>query len=95
MLDRDGDGRWASGDDKAQFGLPGDEPIVGDWNGDGTDDLGVIRGDVWIIDSDGDRRLTGNDKQIEIKRPSEDAKPVVGDWNGDGKDELGWYDQAS
>jgi hypothetical protein len=25
------------------FGLLGDEPVVGDWNGDGRDGLGVVR----------------------------------------------------
>ena len=94
MLDVDADGRWTKDDKKHQFGEAGDEPVVGDWNGDGIDDLGVIRGDVWIIDSDGDRKLTGNDKQIPLAIPSDDALPVVGDFNGDGKDEIGWYRKA-
>lgn len=26
-----------------KFGLPGDRPVMGDWNGDGRDGLGVVR----------------------------------------------------
>src|SRR5262245_57318107 len=52
----------ASGDQAAQvrhFGLPGDTFLAGDWNGDGRDDLVVVRrnaegGLTWLIDTHGD-----------------------------------------
>ena len=91
----DGDGRWTKADFRAKFGAPGDQPIVGDFNGDEIDEIGVVRGDRWIIDTDGDGKLTGNDLQINVPRQSDDSQPVVGDWNGDGKDEPGYYDEAA
>ena len=46
------DGRWSidtNGDHKPdksfQFGQAGDQPVVGDWNGDGTDEFSVYRPD--------------------------------------------------
>ena len=63
-----------------------------DFDGDQIDEIAVVRGDLWIIDTDGDRRLTGNDLQIQVPRESESSQPIVGDFNGDGKDEPGYYD---
>jgi hypothetical protein len=36
------------------FGLPGDQPVMGDWNSDGTKTPGVFRNGTWVLD------LTGN-----------------------------------
>ena len=37
-----------------QFGrMPGDVPVVGDWNGDGRTKVGVFRKGHWILDFDG------------------------------------------
>ena len=91
MLDADGDGRWTDRDDSVNFGRPGDQPIVGDWNGDGIDDLGVVRGDQWIVDSDGDLELTDSDRRF-YQPNSPDSQPVTGDWDGDGADEAGSYE---
>ena len=55
----------------------------------------MIRGDVWIIDTDGDRKITGNDAQVHVPRESADSQPIVGDWDGDGKDDPGYYDEAA
>ena len=94
MLDADADGRWTRVDLRVRYGMPGDEPIVGDFNGDDIDEIGVVRGNLWIIDTDGDRRITGNDLRIEVPRDGTDSQPIVGDWDGDGKDEPGYYDEA-
>ena len=67
---------------------------VGDFNGDGIDEIGVVRGDLWIIDTDGDHRITGNDKQIRLPRPSGDSQPIVGDFDGDDIDDPGYYQAA-
>ncbi|MCC2333458.1 hypothetical protein [Cellulomonas wangsupingiae] len=35
-----------------RFGSPGDQPFVGDWDGDGLSDLGVKRGTTWYLQTD-------------------------------------------
>ena len=37
------------------WGLPGDIPVTGDWNGDGKDDIGIFRpgSGLWSLDSNG------------------------------------------
>ena len=84
------------------FGQPGDKPIVGDWNGDGKDELGVVRDGSWIL------RITNVTKKPKVSAggivtmvPEAHAAvvtfpfgvatdlPIVGDWNGDGIDSPG------
>ncbi|MBE0598416.1 MAG: thrombospondin type 3 repeat-containing protein [Desulfuromonadales bacterium] len=57
FFDSDGNRQWNAGtDQKLQFGLPGDLPVAGDWNGDGLSDFGVMRQGVWYLDSNGNRQ---------------------------------------
>ena len=71
----------------------GDLPVVGDFNGDGIDELGVYRDGTWYIDTNNDRVLDAHDKLFELGGPGD--VPVVGDWNGDGIDEPGVYHAGS
>jgi hypothetical protein len=77
------------------YGLPGDHPVVGDWNGDGTDTIAVFRDGKWFRDIDGDGKWSKTDFRANFGQPGD--MPVVGDFNGDGVDELGifrdgtWY----
>ena len=71
------------------LGQAGDLPVVGDWNGDGVDDLGVYRAGTFYLDSDGDGTLGPEDAVIPKGGPGD--LPVVGDWDGDGVDEVGVY----
>ncbi len=73
------------------FGEPGDVPVVGDWDGDGVDTIGVARlneaGDVliWILSD-------SNENPFEWRKFSFGSKahlPVAGDWDGDGIDSPG------
>lgn len=74
------------------FGLAGDIVVVGDWNADGADDLGVGRpngsgGLTFFLDSNGNRGFDGSDAVFDFGLEGDII--VVGDWNGDGIDDLG------
>jgi len=75
-----------------QFGVSQDKPVVGDFNGDGIDTIGVFRNGHWLIDSDGDGRFSHLDQTFQYGLPGD--LPVVGDFNGDGRDEVGVYRQG-
>ncbi len=67
------------------FGQPGDIPVMGDWNGDGTHTVGVVRGNRWILRNTNDAGPA--DLNFEFGDPGD--LPVVGDWNGDGRTGIG------
>ena len=50
FLDLNGDGKWDDGDLWARLGLAGDQPVTGDWDGDGKADIGVYGSD-WVHDN--------------------------------------------
>ena len=96
-VDRDANQRWTPpGDAYFGFGISGDEPVVGDWNGDGVDEVGVHRGSMWYLDVDGNGRWNMPGDAYFAFGVSGD-EPLIGDWNGDGIDEVGvhrssmWY----
>lgn len=64
---------------------PKDEYLVGDWDGDGKDDLGIRRGDRFYLDTnrDGKADLV---QSLTIGQPADQY--LVGDFDGDGKDNL-------
>ncbi|MFV2069521.1 MAG: SdrD B-like domain-containing protein, partial [Pirellulales bacterium] len=76
-----------------RYGESGDTPVAGDWNGDGIDTIGVFRHGMWHLDTNGDGRLTADDRRVEFGRAGD--VPMVGDWDGDGIDELGVYRDGS
>lgn len=75
-----------------QYGSAGDEHLVGDWDGDGNDSIGLVRGNVWSLNDDFDG---GTD--ITLSYGLDGDKKIVGDWDGDGRDTPGvvrgneWY----
>jgi protocatechuate 3,4-dioxygenase beta subunit len=71
------------------YGAPGDVPVTGDWNGDGIRTIGTFRDGHWVLDTDGDGRLTIKDASFEFGQKGD--LPVVGDFDGDGVDEIGVY----
>jgi len=93
-LDTDGDGV----DDLAlpQWGVASDVAVVGDWDGDGDDNIGLYRPSVGVfaLDFDGDGIFTVTNPD-ELFYPflgaGPDAVPVVGDFNDDGTDTVGVY----
>jgi hypothetical protein len=68
------------------YGRDLDIPVIGDWDGDGDDTLGVVRGDRWLLSND----LAGGGADHSVVFGSElyTELPVVGDWDGDGDDTL-------
>jgi hypothetical protein len=68
-------------------GGPAARPLVGDWNGDGRDQLG------WWRDGQVALKMTSRSGSW-VKRFRYGTKgdvPVVGDWDGDGDDDLGVF----
>ena len=66
------------------YGKPGDQVLVGDWDGDGVDTLAVRRGNTYYIKNS----LTGGRADVVVVYGKASDTVLVGDWNGDGKDSL-------
>ncbi len=68
-------------------------PVVGDFDGDGIDDLGAWADDVFSLDLSGvDGVIDGfTDTQFTFGFPGIREVPVAADFNGDGVDDLGLY----
>ena len=49
-FDLNGTNAWDTGDNAFPFGLAGDQPVVGDFDGDGLDEIGVYWEGEWFID---------------------------------------------
>src|SRR5690606_5602680 len=71
------------------FGVPGDVPITGDWNGDGIRTIGVFRDGTWYLDIDGYGRCADAERVAQFGQRGD--TPVVGDWAGNGIDKIGVY----
>jgi hypothetical protein len=94
-LDTSGDGAWGAGDTQYRFGIAGDLPVTGDWNGDGFTQIGMFRNGVWYLDTSGDGVWGAGDTQYRFGIAGD--IPVIGDWNGNGQPKIGvfrnggWY----
>jgi hypothetical protein len=94
MLDGNGNYQWdgtGTGlDVVAGFGMAGDIPVVGDWNGNHQDKIGLFRNGFWILDYNGNYVWnglgTGNDLVAGFGAAGD--VPVVKDWDGDGISEI-------
>jgi hypothetical protein len=72
------------------FGISGDLPVIGDWNGDGKSDIGIIRNGKFYLDANGNRvwnNTAGGDASFNFGTTGD--KPIAGDWNNDGKFDVG------
>jgi len=71
------------------FGIPGDFPILGDWDGDGIETVGMYRqsnGLVYLLNSN----ITGPG-ELEFTLGNPGDIPLAGDFNGDGYDTISVY----
>ena len=81
-LDFNGNGVWEgnTGDLIARFGERYDEPVVGDWNGSGTEKIGVVDDGSWLLDYNGNGAWDGEtaDRRAFIGGTAD--TPVAGRW---------------
>lgn len=69
------------------YGVPGDQPVVGDWDGNGTTTIGVYRnGSFYLRNSN-----TVGFANLVFAFGQPGDQPIAGDWDGDGKDTIGVF----
>jgi hypothetical protein len=92
-LDYNGNGQWDGENAGDRFiglgGVPGDIPVVGDWNGDGRTKVGVFRDGVFALDYNGNGVWDGTATDQYFAWGQAGDKPMLGDWNGDGRTKVG------
>jgi subtilisin family serine protease len=69
------------------YGLPGDYPVVGDWDGNGTVTIGIYRGNTFYLRNEN----TIGFATIVFDYGQLGDQPIAGDWNGDGVDTIGIF----
>jgi List-Bact-rpt repeat protein len=69
------------------YGVPGDYPVVGDWDGNGTVTIGIYRNGTFYL------RNSNTIGFAEIVFPFGQLgdQPIAGDWDGDGDDTIGVF----
>ncbi len=98
-LDTNGDGKYTNPATE-RFGTfltatqANDRPVAGDWDGDGSDEIGVWRGSTryFYLDTNGDGKYTNPATErfgTFLTSYVSGDMPVAGDWDGDGSDEIG------
>ncbi len=90
FLDFDNSGGAA--DQSVAFDEPDDLPVIGDWDGDGDDNIGLYRPGsstgVFYLDIDND----GGAADIVTPEYGDFGDiPIAGDWDGDSDDNIGVY----
>ncbi len=69
------------------YGLGGDYPVVGDWDGNGTATIGIYRnGSFYLRNSN-----TLGFANMVFPFGQVGDQPIAGDWNGDGIDTIGIF----
>ena len=74
------------------WGEPGDVPLFGDWDGDGTATPGSLDLITGKGSASNDLRGSTLDFTFTITVTASDMVPVVGDWDGDDTDGIGLID---
>jgi len=74
-------------DIQINYGQAGDYPVTGDWDGNGTDTIGIYRKGVFYLRNS--NSIGYADLTFAFGAPGD--QPVAGDWNGDGIDTIGVY----
>lgn len=83
-------GQWMlDGAKPFYFGVPGDVPFLGDWNGDGIETPGLYRASTGFAYIRNSNTFGVADVSWFMGIPGD--IPLVGDWDGDNKDSFGVY----
>jgi hypothetical protein len=69
------------------YGVPSDCPVVGDWDGNGTDTIGIYRNGVFYLRNSN----TIGFADIIFAFGVQGDQPIAGDWDGNGTDTIGVY----
>ena len=69
------------------YGLPGDYPVVGDWDGNGTVTIGIYRNGSFYLRNSNTNGFA--DVVFPFGLPGD--QPLAGDWDGNGVDTVGVY----
>jgi PKD repeat protein len=87
--------RGVISDTSLSWGISGDIQVIGDWNANGKDDIGIFRqsSGIWSLDSNGNSKWDVTDKSLSWGLTGD--IPVVGDWNGDKKSDIGIFRPSS
>lgn len=88
-FDHDRDGTT---DSTVRYGLSGDRPLLGDFDGDGVTGVGRWQSAIGIFQLDDDRDGV-TDSWVTLGDPGD--VPLTGDWDGDGKDGVGIWTPAT
>lgn len=89
FIDSNKTGAWEPDDRQFFFGIPGDVPVSGDWDGSGVIRAGVFRKGVWLLDWNNNGRWDEGDRQFLFGVAGD--IPVVGDWNHTGTTKAGVF----
>lgn len=84
-FDAPGSGPWNS-----PAGLWSEQPFIGDFNGDGKDDLAILnwQSNIWVGLSSGTAFDAPGGGQWAVKEAPWGGMPLSGDFNGDGKNDV-------
>jgi Tol biopolymer transport system component len=69
------------------YGLPGDYPVVGDWDGNGTVTIGIYRNSYFYLKNSN----TLGFAEVVFPFGKVGDQPIAGDWDGDGVDTIGIF----
>ncbi len=73
------------------YGLPGDYPVVGDWDGNGTVTIGIYRDGYFYLKN----ANTLGFAEVVFPFGQAGDQPIAGDWNGDSVDTIGVLDPSN
>lgn len=93
LLDKNNNGVMdnCTADECMSFGGANDIPVMGDWKGTGTQDIGIYNSGSWTLDFNGNGKLDNCRNDLCLSFGQQGDLPVIGDWDGSGKDKIGVY----